>query len=88
MDKTHITDVDDGVVFLGHRIIRRRGSSGRMSVVSTIPKDKAKIFARRLVEALSGNHEIATVDVINSLNRKLAGGCVTRGLEIHSGRDR
>jgi hypothetical protein len=57
MDKSHITHVDDGFVFLGHRIIRRRGSSGRMSVVS-IPKEKAKTFARRLIEALSGNHEL------------------------------
>jgi RNA-directed DNA polymerase len=41
MDKTHITHIDDGFVFLGHRIIRKRGSSGRMSVVTTIPKEKA-----------------------------------------------
>jgi hypothetical protein len=73
MDKSHITHVDDGFVFLGHRIIRRRGSSGRMSVVSTIPKEKAKTFARRLVEALSGNHEVAAVDMIDDLNRQLAG---------------
>ncbi|MEJ2459907.1 MAG: group II intron reverse transcriptase/maturase [Novosphingobium sp.] len=67
MDKTHITHVDDGFVFLGHRIIRRQGSSGRMSVVSTIPKEKGKTFARRLVEVLSGNHEVAAVDMIDSL---------------------
>ena len=73
MDKTHITHVDDGFVFLGHRIIRRRGSSGRLSVVSTILKDKAKTFARRLLEALSGNHEVAAVDMIDRLNRQLAG---------------
>jgi group II intron reverse transcriptase/maturase len=73
MDKSHITHVDDGFVFLGHRIIRRRGSSGRMSVVSTIPKEKAKTFAHRLIEALSGNHDVATVDMIDSLNRQLAG---------------
>jgi retron-type reverse transcriptase len=66
MDKSHITHVDDGFVFLGHRIIRRRGSSGRMSVVSTIPKEKAKTFAHRLIEALSGNHDIATVDMIDA----------------------
>jgi RNA-directed DNA polymerase len=29
MDKSHITHVDDGFVFLGHRIIRKRGSNGR-----------------------------------------------------------
>ncbi|MCW8309570.1 reverse transcriptase domain-containing protein, partial [Acidiphilium sp. PA] len=61
MDKTHITHVDDGFVFLGHRIIRKRGSHGRMSVVTTIPKEKAKTFACRLVEALSGNHDAAAV---------------------------
>jgi hypothetical protein len=33
------THVDDGFVFLGHRIIRKRGSNGRMSVVTTIPKE-------------------------------------------------
>ena len=73
MDKTHITHVDDGFVFLGHRIIRKRGSSGRMSVVTTVPKEKAKTFARRLVEALSGNHDVAAVDMTDSLNRQLAG---------------
>jgi hypothetical protein len=73
MDKSHITHVDDGFVFLGHRIIRRRGSNGRMSVVSTIPKEKAKTFAHRLIEALSGNHDVATVDMIDSLNRQLVG---------------
>lgn len=73
MGKTHITHVDDGFVFLGHRIIRRRGSNGRMSVVTTIPKEKAKTFARRLVEVLSGNHEVAVVGMIDGLNRQLAG---------------
>jgi RNA-directed DNA polymerase len=73
MEKTHITHVDDGFVFLGHRIIRKRGSHGRLSVVTTIPKEKAKTFARRLVEALSGNHEVAPVDMIESLNRQLTG---------------
>jgi RNA-directed DNA polymerase len=73
MEKTHITHVDDGFVFLGHRIIRKRGSHGRLSVVTTIPKEKAKTFARRLVEALSGNHEVAPVDMIESLNRQLMG---------------
>ena len=30
MEKTHITHVNDGFIFLGHRIIRKRGSRGRM----------------------------------------------------------
>jgi RNA-directed DNA polymerase len=73
MDKTHITHVNDGFVFLGHRIIRKRGAHGRMSVVTTIPKEKAKGFVRRLTETLSGNHSVSTVDMIASLNRQLAG---------------
>ena len=63
MEKTHVTHVNDGFVFLGHRIIRKRGSSGRMSVVTTIPKEKAKAFARKLSEPLSGNHDVANHDV-------------------------
>ena len=70
---THITHVDDGFTFLGHRIIRRRGARGRMSVVTTIPKEKAKAFACRLAKSLSGNHDIRKVDMFDSLNRQLAG---------------
>ncbi|WP_268876358.1 group II intron maturase-specific domain-containing protein [Brucella thiophenivorans] len=44
-----------------------------MSVVTTIPKEKAKGFVRRLTEALSGNHSVSTVDMIASLNRQLVG---------------
>jgi RNA-directed DNA polymerase len=73
MEKTHITHVDDGFVFLGHRIIRKRGSNGRMSVVTTIPREKAKAFVRKLTETLSGNHSVSAVDMIASLNRQLAG---------------
>ena len=73
MDKTHITHVNDGFVFLGHRIIRKRGSRGRMSVVTTIPKEKAKAFAHKLTEVLSGNHDLGKVDMVDRLNRQLAG---------------
>src|ERR1019366_6836261 len=73
MEKTHITHVNDGFVFLGHRIIRKRGSRGRMTVVTTIPKEKAKAFAHRLSEALSGDHDLAKVDMVDRLNRQLRG---------------
>nr|WP_199823846.1 group II intron maturase-specific domain-containing protein [Labrenzia sp. OB1] len=73
MEKTHVTHVNDGFVFLGHRIIRKRGAHGRMSVVTTIPKEKAKGFVRRLTETLSGNHSVSTVDMIAGLNRQLVG---------------
>lgn len=86
MDKTHITHVDDGFVFLGHRIIRKRGSSGRMSVVTTIPKEKAKTFTRRLVDALSGNHHTAAVDMIVALNRQLVGWAAFYKFTDHTAR--
>lgn len=73
MEKTHVTHVDDGFVFLGHRIIRKRGAHGRMSIVTTIPKEKAKGFVRKLTETLSGNHSVSTVDMIAGLNRQLVG---------------
>jgi hypothetical protein len=73
MEKTHITHVNDGFVFLGHRIIRKRGKTGRMSVVTTIPHEKAKTFAHKLSEALSGDHDLSKVDMVDRLNSKLAG---------------
>ncbi len=73
MDKTHITHVNDGFVFLGHRIIRKRGSTGRMVVVTTIPGEKAKAFVRRLSDALSCHHDLSKVDMVDRLNRQLAG---------------
>ncbi len=42
MDKTKITHVNDGFIFLGHRIIRKRSRYGEMRVVSTIPQEKAR----------------------------------------------
>jgi RNA-directed DNA polymerase len=73
MAKTHITHVDDGFTFLGHRIIRKRGAHGRMAAVTTIPKEKVKAFTRKLVETLSGNHSVDKIEMIDGLNRQLAG---------------
>ncbi|MCP2223668.1 reverse transcriptase/maturase family protein [Bradyrhizobium elkanii] len=42
MEKTHVTHVNDGFVFLGHRIIRKRGSHGRMSVVTRDTQGKGE----------------------------------------------
>ena len=73
MEKTHITHVNDGFVFLGHRIIRKRGKTGRMSVVTTIPKAKAKAPHTNCPKALSSNHDLSKVDMVDRLNRQLAG---------------
>lgn len=73
MEKTHITHVNDGFVFLGHHIIRKRGPRGTMRPVTTIPKDKFRTFAYKLVKELSGNYSMNKIDMVESLNRKLAG---------------
>jgi RNA-directed DNA polymerase len=73
MDKTHITHVNDGFVFLGHRIIRKRGPRGNMRPVSGIPKDKAKAFAHSLSKELSGDYSCSKIDKVEKLNQKLKG---------------
>ena len=73
MNKTHITHVNDGFTFLGHRIIRKRGPQGTMRPVSTIPRDKFRNFAARLVKELSGNYSANKIDLVESLNRRIAG---------------
>ena len=73
MEKTHITHVNDGFVFLGHRIIRKRGPRGSMRPVTTIPWEKYRGFAERLVKQLSGNYSMNRMDLLESLNRQLAG---------------
>jgi hypothetical protein len=73
MDKTHITHVDDGFVFLGHRIIRKRGPRGIMRPVTTIPHQKVKAFARAIADELSGNYSENKIAMVERLNRKLAG---------------
>ena len=71
--KTHITHVNDGFVFLGHRIIRKRGPHGTMRPVTTIPREKFRNFAEKLVKELSGDHHVNRIDMVESLNRKLVG---------------
>ncbi len=73
MEKTHITHVNDGFVFLGHRIIRKRGPRGRMRPVTTIPWEKYRGFTDKLVKELSGNYSVNRMDLMESLNRKLSG---------------
>ncbi len=73
MDKTHITHVNDGFTFLGHRIIRKRGPRGTMRAVTTLPRDKFQNFANKLVKELSGNYSVNKIDMVEILNRKLAG---------------
>jgi group II intron reverse transcriptase/maturase len=73
MEKTHITHVNDGFVFLGHRIIRKRGPRGHLRPVTTIPWEKYRGFTNKLVKELSGNYSVNRMDLMERLNRKLSG---------------
>ena len=73
MDKTHITHVNDGFIFLGHRIIRKRGPKGSMRVVTGIPHEKAKAFTHTLSKLLTGDYSTSKIDKIEKLNQKLKG---------------
>ncbi len=73
MAKTHVTHVNDGFVFLGHRIIRKRGPRGTMRPVTTIPREKLRNFAAKLTKALSGNYSENKIDQVENLNRQLSG---------------
>lgn len=73
MEKTHITHANDGFVFLGHRIIRKRGPKGNMRVVTGIPHGKAKAFSQSLSQALSGDNSCSKIDKVEHLSRKLKG---------------
>lgn len=73
MDKTRITHVNDGFIFLGHRNIRKRSRYGDMRVVSTIPKEKARNFAASLTALLSGNYSESKIDMVEIFNQKLKG---------------
>jgi hypothetical protein len=73
MEKTHITHVNDGFVFLGHRVIRKRGPRGRLRPVTTIPWAKYRGFTDKLVKELSGNYSVNRMDLMEGLNRKLSG---------------
>ncbi len=73
MDKTSITHVNDGFVFLGYRFVRKLGPHGKMRVVTNIPREKSRNFTASLTKLLSGNHHLSRVDVVEKINHKLDG---------------
>ncbi|MFT5814015.1 MAG: RNA-directed DNA polymerase, partial [Psychroserpens sp.] len=75
MEKTHNTHINDGFVFFGHRLIRKRGPKGNMRVVTGIPLGKAKAFSHSLSQALSGRN-VTPVAKINNDNRNILYDCI------------
>ena len=79
MEKTHVTHVNDGFTFLGHRLVRKRSGRGHMRVATTIPRDKARSFGASLTSMLSRGHSDTAVDMIENINRKLTAGRISTG---------
>ncbi len=73
MNKTHITHVNDGFTFLGHRIIRKKGPTGSMRPVTTIPYEKSKNFSSKIVTELSKDYSVNKIEMIDRLNQKITG---------------
>jgi RNA-directed DNA polymerase len=73
MDKTVITHVDDGFIFLGQRIIRKRGPLGTQRVVTGIPHEKLKAFIGKLSKKLSSNYDSDKCEMIAELNQQITG---------------
>lgn len=86
VDKTHITHVNDGFMFLGHRIIRRRGSRGKMVTVTTIPEEKAQAFTRRITDALSRDYDIPTAEMVSRISRQMNGWAAFYAFTDHTAR--
>lgn len=73
MEKTKITHANDGFVFLGHRLIRKRNKKGVMRITSTIPRKKSKDFAHNIAKTLSSGYGDNKIGVVKSLNKRLMG---------------
>lgn len=73
MEKTHITHVDEGFEFLGHRIVRKRGPSGQKRPVTMIPRSRFQRFCYQLTAQLSTDYGRNRLDVVDQLNAQLAG---------------
>jgi hypothetical protein len=73
LEKTALTHVNDGFIFLGHRVIRKRGPRGTMRTVSQIPQEKFQKFAAKIVTELSDNYDVDKLKMVERLNRKIRG---------------
>lgn len=73
VEKTHITHVNDGFVFLGHRIIRKRSGRGHMRPVTGIPRGNAKRVAAKITQLLSSNYDVSATTMIERVNRIVKG---------------
>ncbi len=73
MEKTAITHVNDGFIFLGHRVIRKKGPHGTWRVVTNIPHEKLKTFIDKLVKKLSSSYHCDKFEMVVDINQQISG---------------
>jgi RNA-directed DNA polymerase len=73
MEKTHITHVNDGFVFLGHSIIRKRGRGVACDLSRRSRGRSTGDLPAKLVKQLSGNYSVNHMDLMERLNRQISG---------------
>lgn len=73
VEKTRITHVNDGFVFLGHRIVRKQSSRGHRRPVTGIPRESVRRLTHRLTELLSSNYGMDSHAMVMKLNQIISG---------------
>ncbi|MFL4909516.1 group II intron maturase-specific domain-containing protein [Streptomyces sp. MMS24-I2-30] len=74
VEKTHLTHIDDGFVFLGFRIQRRRRGDGRRVVLTIPSKDALARVMHKIKEATgAGAVSLRLLDVLRKINPILRG---------------
>ncbi len=73
MDKTKITHVNDGFIFLGLGSFANAVVMANARISANVPQEKARNCAASLTALLSGNYGESKVDMAEQLNRKLKG---------------
>lgn len=86
VEKTHITHVNDGFVFLGHRIVRKKSSRGHWRPVTAIPRESVRRLTHRLTELLSSNYDMDSHQMVVKLNQITSGWAAFYGHTMYSSR--
>src|SRR5262249_12146828 len=75
-EKTKVTHITEGFTFLGYRITRSIGGSGKMVPKVEIPQEAIKKFRYKISGMLAPNtHNHSTSAKIQALNRVIRGWC-------------
>lgn len=85
VDKTRITHVNDGFVFLGHRIVRKRSGRGHMRPVTGIPRESVRRITFKLTQLLSSNYDMDSHAMIMKVNRLISGWTAFYSHTMYSG---